>query len=138
MYSILANPIWFQWISHKFLRLLTPFFVVAAVAAAGVQAYGRTGVQKTENRISNIQFSTSNFQVGADSVEPMCIFFWIMVAGIGASGLAYGGGRRIRSRILGLLGAFWGVNGALLQAAGDAWTGRFEVKWKREGAQVGE
>ena len=131
IYSVFANPILFQWISHKFLRLLTPFFVAAAVAAAGVQAYGRTGVQKTEDRISNIQFSISNVQVGADSVEPMRIFFWIMVAGIGASGLAYGGGRRIRSRILGLLGAFWGVNGALVLAAGDAWTGRFEARWKR-------
>ena len=131
IYSVFANPILFQWISHKFLRLLTPFFVAAAVAAAGVQAYGRTGVQKTEDRISNIQFSTSNVQVGADSVEPMRIFFWIMVAGIGASGLAYGGGRRIRSRALGLLGAFWGVNAALLQAAWDAGTGRFEARWKR-------
>ena len=79
----------------------------------------------------DIQYPISNVQVGADSLEPMRIFFWIMVAGIGASGLAYGGGRRIRSRALGLLGAFWGVNAALLQAAWDAGTGRFEARWKR-------
>ena len=124
IYSIWANPIWFQWVSHKFLRLLTPIFVAGALVAAGVGGYGES--------IFNIQYSISNVQVGADSLEPMRIFFWIMVAGIGASGLAYGGGRCIRSRILGLLGAFWGVNGALVLAAWDAWTGRFEVKWKRE------
>ena len=124
IYSILANPIAFQWISHKFLRLLTPFFVAGALVAAGIGGYGKS--------ISNIQCSMSNVQVGADSLEPMRIFFWIMVGGIGASGLAYGSGRRIRSRALGLLGAFWGVNGALVLAAWDAWTGRFEVKWKRE------
>ena len=32
-----------------------------------------------------------------------------------------------------MLGAFFGVNWALLQAAGDAWTGRFEARWKRGG-----
>ena len=137
IYSIFANPIWFQWISHKFLRLLTPFLVAAAVAAAGVHEYGSIKVQKTENSISNIQYSMSNVQVGGIfSQPPMRMLFWIMVAGIGASGLAYGGGRRIRSRTLGLLGAFWGVNWALLLAARDAWTGRFEARWKR--GQMGE
>jgi hypothetical protein len=33
--------------------------------------------------------------------------------------------------MLGLLGAFWGVNAALTWAAWDAWTGRFEARWRK-------
>ncbi|HPC58953.1 MAG TPA: hypothetical protein PK689_08150 [Kiritimatiellia bacterium] len=59
------------------------------------------------------------------------VVLWGGLAGLAASGLAYGAGRRVRSRLVGLLGAFWSVNWALVQAAGDAWTGRFEPRWKR-------
>ena len=114
IYSIWANPIAFQWISHKFLRLLTPFLVAGAMMAAGVQAHGSTG--------------------GGERWF-WAILFWGMATALGISGLAYAAGRKIRSRILGVLGAFWGVNGALLLAARDAWTGRFEARWKK--GQVG-
>ena len=107
IYSVFANPILFQWISHKFLRLFTPFLVVVALAIAGVQ---------------ETWFWT--------------VFFWGMTILIGVSGLAYAAGRNIQSRVLGLLGAFWGVNWALWLAARDAWTGRFEARWKR--GQAGE
>jgi hypothetical protein len=59
------------------------------------------------------------------------VLFFVLLAGLFASGLAYWGARHVRSRLLGLLGAFWGVNRALLWAAGDAAMGRFETKWKR-------
>lgn len=110
IYSIWANPIWFQWISHKFLRLLTPFLIAAVLTAAGVREYQSIGVQE---------------------MGFWAIFLWGMVIVIGVSGLAYGAGCRVHSRILGLLGAFWGVNWALLLATWDAWTGRFEARWKR-------
>ena len=110
IYSIWANPIAFQWISHKFLRLLTPFLVAGAMMAAGVQAHG---------------------SIGGRERWIWAILFWGMATAAGISGLAYAAGRKIRSRILGVLGAFWGVNWALLLAAQDAWTGRFEARWKR-------
>lgn len=112
IFSIFANKIWFQWVSHKFLRLLTPFFAVLALLSAGMMEF-QQGV------LAHGHFGWWS------------VIFWGGVAGLAASGLAYWAGRRIRSRILGLLGAFWGVNLALVQAAGDAWTGRFEPKWKR-------
>ena len=98
IFSPLANPIWFQWISHKFLRLLTPFFVISALFSSG-------------------------------------IYFWWIFGAILASGGAYFLGKRVQSRLLGLLGAFFGVNLALLRAAWDAWTGRFEVRWKAGGSR---
>ena len=108
LFCPVANPIWFQWISHKFLRLLTPFFVAAAlVSLAGLAGGGSPAAQGL-------------FAAGA--------------AAILTSGLAYWGGQRIRSRALGVLGAFWGVNWALLQAAGDAACRRFEVRWSRGAA----
>ena len=109
IHSIFANPILFQWISHKILRLLTPFLLAAAMISAGALKCTSTGAREQ----------------GAE------VFFWGLVIVIAVSGLAYWGGRRIRSRTLGLLGAFWGVNGALMLAAWDAWTGRFEARWKR-------
>ena len=93
IFSPVANPIWFQWISHKFLRLLTPFFVIFALFSSGIY------------------------------------FFWILGA-ILVSGGAYFLAKRVQSRVLGLLGAFFGVNLALVRAAWDAWTGRFEARWK--------
>ena len=45
-FSFRANPIAFQWISHKFLRLLTPFFVLAAlVSLAGMAWEGQKASQ---------------------------------------------------------------------------------------------
>lgn len=93
IFSPMANPIWFQWISHKFLRLLTPFFLISALFSSGTY------------------------------------FFWILGA-ILVSGGAYFLAKRVQSRVLGLLGAFFGVNLALVRAAWDAWTGRFEARWK--------
>ena len=108
IFSIFANPIWFQWISHKFLRLLTPFFLLAAVGSVGLMACWNDGMMGRAG-----------------------IIFWGMIGLLGFSGLAYVAGRRVQSRLLGLLGAFWGVNWALLLAAWDAGTGRYEPKWKK-------
>lgn len=108
IYSVFANPIWFQWISHKFFRLLTPFLVFFAFAALA---------------------SMENWRDRALGLAGLA--FWGMAGLFIASGLAYWGGRRFHSRLLGLLGAFFGVNWALLQAARDAWIGRFEPKWQK-------
>ncbi|NLB65004.1 MAG: glycosyltransferase [Lentisphaerae bacterium] len=112
IYSIFGNKIWFQWVSHKFLRLLTPFLVVLALISAGWLEF-RHG------------------WAGGGPVAWFSVVFWGGLAGLGLSGLAYAAGRRISSRVVGLLGAFWGVNLALTLAATDAWRGRFEPKWTR-------
>jgi len=105
IFSFAANPIAFQWYSHKFFRLLTPFFALAALLAlAGLAGAGSPAAQGL-------------FAAGAAAAL--------------ASGLAYWGGRHVRSRALGLLGAFFGVNWALVQAAWDAATGTFEARWKK-------
>ena len=104
-FSFRANPIAFQWISHKFLRLLTPFFVLAAlVSLAGMAHEGQKAAQ---------------WLLGAAGIAILASF------------LAFWGGKRVKSRILGLLGAFFGVNWALLQAAGDAARGRYVAGWKK-------
>jgi len=105
IYLPFSNPIWFQWISHKFLRLLTPFFVLLALFSLGFLAWGGSLVWK--------------------------ILFWGSFLGIFSSFLAYLMGKHVSSRVLGVSGAFWGVNLALLQAAWDACMGRFETKWKQ-------
>ena len=102
--SIVANPIWFQWVSHKVLRLFTPFLVLIALFALTVEAWRQGGG-----------------------------WIWGLAGAAGGtllSLMAYGLAQKIPSRVLGLLGAFAGVNLALVQAAADAWTGRFEARWK--------
>jgi poly-beta-1,6-N-acetyl-D-glucosamine synthase len=110
IYSPVHNPAWFQWMSHKFLRLLTPLYVLAAVGSAGMMVGWKDG------------------RLGGGG-----LVFLMLVGGVGMSGLAYGAGRHVRSRGLGLLGAFWGVNQALVLAAWDAATGRWEARWARGG-----
>lgn len=109
IYSFFANPIAFQWFSHKFLRLLTPFLVVLALFSAGMAENWR------------------------DEALGGAGLVLILLAGLGVSGFAYAAGRWMQSRFLGLLGAFWGINLALTQAAWDAWTGRFANLWNRTG-----
>ena len=109
-FSFRANPIAFQWISHKFLRLLTPFFVLAAlVSLAGMAWEGQKASQTL---------------LGAAGIAMLASF------------LAFWSGKRIKSRILGLLGAFFGVNWSLLQAAWDAARGRYVAQWQRSGSEV--
>jgi len=104
IFSIFANPIWFQWISHKFLRLLTPFVCLLAYISLSVVAW--------------------------EGCLSWKVLFWASTVGGVSSFVAYLWGRRVPSRWLGLLGAVWGVNLALTQAAMDAWTGRFNSRWK--------
>ena len=109
-FSFRANPIAFQWISHKFLRLLTPFFVLAAlVSLAGMAWEGQKASQTL---------------LGAAGIAMLASF------------LAFWGGKRIKSRILGLLGAFFGVNWSLLQAVWDAARGRYVAQWQRSGSEI--
>ncbi len=104
-FSFRANPIAFQWISHKFLRLLTPFFVLAGLfSLAGMAWEGQKAAQ---------------ILLGASGIAILTSF------------LAFLGGKRVKSRILGLLGAFFGVNWALVQAAWDAARGRYVARWQR-------
>ncbi|HRT05044.1 MAG TPA: glycosyltransferase [Kiritimatiellia bacterium] len=109
-FSFRANPIAFQWISHKFLRLLTPFFVLAAIGTAGMMECWQDG------------------ELGWAGVA-----FGLMVGGAVASFLAFWGGKRVKSRILGLFGAFFGVNWALVQAMWDASRGRYVAGWQKSG-----
>jgi cellulose synthase/poly-beta-1,6-N-acetylglucosamine synthase-like glycosyltransferase len=105
IYSPAANPIWWQWVSHKFLRLLTPFLVILAL-----------------------------FSLVGLAEEGFLWAKWLLGGALGAmlaSAGAYWGAKWFNSRILGLMGAFFGVNLALLQAAGDALTGRFEARWSK-------
>ncbi|HHX97691.1 MAG: glycosyltransferase [Kiritimatiellia bacterium] len=108
IYSIFANPIWFQWVSHKFLRLLTPFLVILAVLSLGFLAWAAGGA--------------GSFWFWA---------FWGVFAVIFASFGAFVASKWVKNRFLGVLGAFFGVNWALLLAARDAWSGRFEARWAR-------
>ena len=105
IFSFTANPIAFQWYSHKFLRLLTPFFVLAALVSLARMAW---------------------------EGHPMAQGL-LKAAGtaILASFAAFMGGKCIRSRFLGLLGAFFGVNWALLQAGWDGVRGHYNVQWRR-------
>ena len=105
LFSVAGNPIFFQWVSHKALRLLTPLLLALAGAAlVGLAWDGGWGWRAA---------------LGAG------------VVGVGTSWGAYWVGGRVRSRLFGLLGAFWGVNVALVRAAGDAWAGRYEPKWRK-------
>jgi len=110
--SIFSNTIWFQWISHKFLRLLTPFFALIFYFSLGFLAWGSLG-----------------FLAWGGLLAWKILFLGASV-GILASFLAFWGGKKLSSRGLGLLGATFGVNLALIQAARDAWTGRFNARWK--------
>ncbi len=102
-FSFGSNPIAFQWISHKFLRLLTPFFVLAGlISLAGMAWEGQKASQGL---------------LGAVGIAILVSF------------LAFWGGKRVKSRILGLFGAFIGVNWALMQAAWDAARGRYVAGW---------
>jgi poly-beta-1,6-N-acetyl-D-glucosamine synthase len=100
-----ANPIWVQWTSHKALRLLTPMLAATALGSLAALGSARGGAWAAAA--------------------------WAAVSATAASAAAYWGGRRFRSRALGVLGAFFGVNWALLLAACDAARGRFDPKWRR-------
>ena len=115
--SVCSNPVWFQFFSHKFLRLLTPMLLFLGLISSAIQPF----------RISGLEWGMFSCcgQIWGGGV------FWIVVASIVASAIAYLGEKRFRSRIFGLMGAFFGVNRALILAAWDAWTGRFEARWKK-------
>ena len=104
-FSFGSNPIAFQWISHKFLRLLTPFFVLAGLISLAGMAFGGQKEAQTLLETAGIAIS--------------------------ASFLAFLGGKRVNLRILGLFGAFFGVNWALVQAAWDAARGRYVAGWQK-------
>jgi poly-beta-1,6-N-acetyl-D-glucosamine synthase len=112
IYGLFTNPIWFQWISHKFLRLLTPFLVGVALVAAGGMENWTDGILGWAG-----------------------VLFWMIWIAIVVSGLCYWAGRHVRFRFLGLLGAFLGVNQALVLAAWDAGRGRFEARWQKGGGR---
>lgn len=106
------NPIWGRFVSHKILRLATPFVAAGALAAAWGAAWGAWGAGGWER-----------WAWGGVAVAG--------TAGVLASAAAAWAARRTRSRLLGVLGAAWTVNAVLLLAAWDAVRGRYGGLWVR-------
>lgn len=107
IFSVFSNPVWFQWISHKYLRLLTPFLIMMSAFSLSWMSW--SGIRVAQWLLA-----------GA---------FIVLLVSL----LSFLGAKWTSSRIVGLLGAFFGVNWALLQAAWDAWSGKFEAQWKSGG-----
>lgn len=105
LFSPRQNRIWFQWMSHKVLRLFTPFL-------------------------------TLGFLAGALALAWQCGGLWVWLAGLSCAGVAVSAAayslkeRGGTNRLLGLLGAFWMVNAAIVGAWADVWRGRLKAAWK--------
>ena len=102
--SVRGNPVFFRWLFHKMARLLTPFWSVLAMLAAGALAW--------------------------------CGGWWwralfsAMVAGMLLCAVSALAARRVKSRVVGLLGTVWTLHAVLLKAAWIAARGQYEVRWK--------
>lgn len=98
------NPIWFQFVSHKMLRLLSPFFLLAAWFC-NVMLHGATIYKVT--------------------LAVQTLFYLSAVAGW----LAQAAGIRVGPA--GAVLMFVNLNVATLLAWGDALRGKFRVAWDR-------
>lgn len=103
--SPVANPIWGRFLSHKVMRLWTPFLsfflLVTSAGLCGLSGH----------------------------------WLWKMACGLVAGGGALSAlsvvlARYTQSRGLGFLGTAWTLHVVLLQAAWDAVRGAFDAKWK--------
>lgn len=99
------NPAWFQFVSHKLLRLLSPFLLVAVFASAFVLR------------------PVSGWPSWA---WPLCLLYLALVA-VGALAQRLG----LRSRLLGIPYMFWNLNVATALAWLDALSGRLKSTWDR-------
>lgn len=102
--SVRGNPILFRWLFHKMARLLTPFWSGLAVVSAGALAWCGGGWWRG--------------------------IFAAMVAGMVVCAVSALAARRVKSRLVGLLGTVWTLHVVLLKAAWIAARGRYEVRWK--------
>jgi cellulose synthase/poly-beta-1,6-N-acetylglucosamine synthase-like glycosyltransferase len=98
------NPIWFQFISHKMLRLLSPFFLLAAWFC-NVMLHG--------DAVYNV------------TLAAQAVFYLAAVAGW----LAQAAG--LRAGPAGAAMMFVALNVTTLAAWGDALRGRYRVAWDR-------
>ncbi|MFH0908186.1 MAG: glycosyltransferase family 2 protein [bacterium] len=105
------NPIWFQFVSHKMLRLLSPFFLLAAWFC-NVMLHGAAVYKVT--------------------LAAQACFYLAAVVGW----LAQAAG--IRAGLVGMAMMFVSLNVTTLAAWGDALRGRFRVTWAREGGATSE
>lgn len=98
------NPVWFEFFSHKMLRLASPFLLLLMLAASALQAAQGGGV-----RLLAVQ-----------------IAFYALA---GAGWIAESTGRHLRG--LGLPHLFTALNISILQAWVDFFRGRFTAVWDR-------
>lgn len=102
--SVRGNPIFFRWLFHKMARLLTPFWSGLAMVSAGALAWCGVGWWRG--------------------------LFAAMVAGMLLCAASAQAARRVKSRLVGLLGTVWTLHAVLLNAAWIAARGKYEVRWK--------
>lgn len=102
--SVRGNPIFFRWLFHKMARLLTPFWSGLAVVSAGALAWRGVGWWRS--------------------------IFAAMVVGLLLCAVSALAARRVKSRVVGLLGTVWTLHTVLVKAAWIAARGKYEVKWK--------
>ena len=98
------NPIFGRWFFHKMARLLTPFWSGLAMVAAGALAWEGGGVWRA--------------------------VFAAMAGGAALCAVSALAARRVKSRLVGLLGTVWTLHTVLLKAAWVAARGKYEVRWK--------
>jgi cellulose synthase/poly-beta-1,6-N-acetylglucosamine synthase-like glycosyltransferase len=98
------NPAWACYVCHKVLRLPTPFLLGVSLAGLALGA---------------VRGETWALVLAGPAA--------LLVA---ASAAAHALAGRRKSRVLGLLGAFFGMNRTLVLAAVDAARGRFEPRWQ--------
>ena len=107
IYSPIHNPAWFQWVSHKFLRLWTPFLLATMLVALGIVEFRNDG---------RVGWPGITFYCAGEPVRQRASIL---------------GWRAGAFSALGLLGAFFGVNFALLPGRKDAWDRPFEARWRK-------
>lgn len=100
------NPVWIQFISHKLLRLLSPFLLA--------------GMLVTSAMLCDRTFFAA------------ILALQLLAYGLAFAGWA-GGRHRVRSSVLSVPMVFVALNVTIVQAWADALRGRFSAAWKKSG-----
>lgn len=98
------NPIWFDFLSHKVLRLFSPLFLLALGG-------------------SNLLLLSNRYYLGIAAAQTL--FYAIAALGCGLNHFG------IKAGLVGIPFMFIRLNISTLQAIGDAMSGKFEVRWAR-------